>query len=124
MLIVLFAFFLFFAVFADGFLVALAAEWLILLRLAQQHPLVVLHLAMTDVGQRSASHADGVHLRHIVGNGAESRHRAERHPPEVHIQTCHDDADASVGQLVAYVDDAHVEELSLVDANYIDVARQ
>ena len=44
--------------------------------------------------------------------------------PEVHIQTCHDDADTSVGQLVAYVDDAHVEELSLVDANYVDVARQ
>ena len=59
-----------------------------------------------------------MNLHDIVGDGHEGWHRAERHPLVVHVEACHDDTHAIVGQIVAHVDYAIVEELCLVDAKW------
>ena len=65
-----------------------------------------------------------MHLGHLVGYGTEGRHRSEGHTLEVHVKSGHDDADTMIGQGVAHLDDAVVEELCLVDANHVDVVGQ
>ena len=62
-----------------------------------------------------------MHLGHLVGHGTQRRDWAEGHSLEVHVQSGDDDAHAAVGQLVAHVDQALVEELGLVDAHHVDV---
>jgi len=105
----------------DGLLVAVAAKRLVLMGLTQQHPLVVFHSAVTDVGQVAALDADGVYLGDIVGNGAEGWHGTEGDSLEVHVEAGNDDADTTIGQFVADVDQPHVEELRLVDAHHVDI---
>ena len=63
-----------------------------------------------------------MHLGHFVGNGAQGGDGTERNAPEVHVESGHDDAHATIGQFVAYVDKPFVEELCLVDAHHVDVA--
>ena len=46
---------------------------------------------------------------------------AERTPLEVHVEASHDDPHATEGQFVAYLYQAVVEELCLIDAHYVDV---
>ena len=91
---------------------------------AEQYAAVVVDNAMADVGQVSAFHADGVNLGHVVGDGTKCRHGTEGRAAEVHVQSGDDDADAPIGQFVAYVGQSHVEELRFVDAHHVDVRRQ
>ena len=65
--------------------------------------------------------ADSVGLIDIFGDSHESRHRTERYTLEVHVQTCHNDADTAFSQLAAYIDDTHVEELRFVNTDYVDI---
>ena len=104
--------------------VAFAAKRLVFALLSEHHSLVVGYETVADVGQRAASYADGVHLRHLVCYGAECRYGAERHAAEVHVEPRHDDADAPVGKFVAHGDQPLVEKLRLVDAHNLDVGRQ
>lgn len=103
------------------FLVALAAERLILGLFADEHLVLVVHKTMTHVGERSALHADGVHLRHFVGYGAQSRYRAEGSALEVHVKAGYYHAHAVVGKLVAHRYEVHAEELRLVYAHHVEV---
>ena len=63
-------------------------------------------------------------LRHIVGDGTEGGHRAERDAFVVHVESCDDHTDASVGQFVTHLHESHVEELGFVDAHHIAVRRE
>ena len=92
---------------------------LILLQFAQHHLLVAGHNAVTDMGKIAAADTDGVYLRDIFGNGAQSRHRPERHTFEIHIEPGNDDALAPIGQSVAYLHQPFVEKLRLVYAYHI-----
>ena len=74
---------------------------------------------MADVGQGSATHADGMDLRHLVGNSTQLWHRTKRHALEVEVKSGHDDTDASACQFIAYLHDMLVEELCLVNAHYV-----
>ena len=76
---------------------------------------------MADVCQVAATHADGMHFGHFVGDGAEGRHRSEGHALEVHVESCHDDAHATVGKFVTHFGQPVVEELRLVDTHHVDV---
>ena len=53
----------------DSLLVAVAAEWLIFVLLAEKHTLVVLYQSVAYVCQGTALHADSMHLGHLVGDG-------------------------------------------------------
>ena len=59
-------------VFLKRLAVTFAAERLIFGLLAEHHTLLVVHETVADVGQRAASYADGMHLSHFVGNGAQA----------------------------------------------------
>ncbi len=67
---------------------------------------------------------DGVRLIDIVRHRHQSRHGTKRHPLEVHIKTRHDDTHATCRQLVADIDNAHIEKLRLVDTHHLDIIRQ
>ena len=88
----------------ESFLVAFAAERLIFGCLAQQYTLVVGHETVADISQVAAFHADGMHLGHIVGNGAEAGNGTEWNAFEVHVESCNNDAHTAVGQCL---DDFH-----------------
>ena len=108
----------------DSLLVAVAAEWLIFVLLAQKHTLVVLHQSVAYVCQGTALHADGMHLGYLVGDGTESRNRTEGNSLEVHVEARHDDAYAAVGEFIADLHQTIVQELGLVDTDHVDVGSQ
>ena len=99
--------------------IALPAEWFVFSGLAQQYPFLILYSAMGESGQFAALHTNGMHLGHLVGNGAQGRHRAERTPPKIHIQPCHDDPHSIVCQLIAHIHQAVVKKLGLVYAHHV-----
>ena len=103
-------------------LVAVAAEGLVLVSLAQKDALVVLYGAVAEVCQVAAAYADGMYLGDVVGNGTECWHGAEGNALVVHVESCDDDAHTSVCQLVADVDESFIEELRFVNAHDVDVA--
>ena len=80
-----------------------------------------MHQSVADVSQRTAPYADGVHLHHVVGNGAESGHRSERLSLEVHVQSGYYDANIVVGKFVADIHKVVAEELRFVYANDVNV---
>lgn len=96
-------------VFLKRLAVTFAAERFIFGLLAEHHALLVVHETVADVGQRAASYADGMHLSHFVGNGAQGGYGAEGHALEVHVESGHDDAYALVGKFVAYGHESVVE---------------
>ena len=116
--------FRFFLLFQDSFLVTLATQRLIFGLLAKHDALVAAHDAVTQIGEVATLHADGMHLRDIVGNGTESRNGTEGHTLEVHVQASDDYPYPTVRQLVAHVNQSVVKKLSLVNAHHVDVARQ
>ena len=65
-----------------------------------------------------------MNFQHVVGDGQQLRHRTERHAFEIQVQTSHYHTDTIVCQLVAHIDYAIVEKLSLINSNHIAVARQ
>ena len=92
--------------------------------LTEEHPLVVVDEAVTYICQGAAAHADGVDLRHLVGDGEQVGYRSEGLAEIVHVETGDDDAHTAVGELVAYVGKAIVEKLCLVDAHNVDIAAE
>ena len=89
------------------------------MQFAEHHLFVSLHDAVTDMGKIAAADTDGVYLRDIFGNGAQSRHRTERHTFEIHVEPGNDDALAPIGQSVAHLHQPFVEKLRLVYAYHI-----
>ena len=81
--------------------------------------LVIVNQAVADVCQRAATHADGMHFCHIVGYGAQRRHRTERHAFEVHVKSGDDHPDTPVGEFIAHAREVIVEKLCLIDAYLI-----
>lgn len=65
-----------------------------------------------------------MHLGHFVGNGTEGWYGTEGNASVIHIEAGHDDAYATIGQLVAYLNKAFVEELCFVNTYHVDVAGQ
>lgn len=92
----------------------MAADRLVRILLAEHDQLVVRGQAVRMVRQIAAADAYRMYLRNIFGRGHKSRHRPERFPRVVHVQTGHDDTHPVVGQLTADIDDARIEELRLV----------
>ena len=77
---------------------------------------------MGIVGRVAALDADGVDFRDILGHCHKGGHGAERLAAEIGIQAGYDYPDAHAGELLHYVDYAHVEELGLVDADHVNVS--
>ena len=50
-------------------IIALPAQRLIFGLFAYEHLFVIMNKAVAYVGQCAAPHADGMHLRHLIGNG-------------------------------------------------------
>src|SRR5258706_11773385 len=73
--------------------------------------------ALRVMRRTPATNADRMHLRDILGNREQGRHRSEWTPHVILIESGGDDADASVGELHADIDDARIEELDLIDAD-------
>lgn len=109
------------ALLLQGFLITLAAERLILILFSQEHPLVVVDQSVADISQCTALDADGMHLGHFIGDGAQGWHWSEGQAFEVHIKSCHDDSYAPIGKLVAYISKSVVQKLSLVDTHHVNV---
>ena len=59
--------------------------------------------SVAHVSQGSAFYADGMNLGHIISNGAEGWDWSERNTLEVHVETCNNHTDATVGKLIAYI---------------------
>ena len=74
---------------------------------------------MAHVSQRAALHADGMHLRHFVGNGAQGGDRAEGDSFVVHVKSGNDNPHPIVRQPVADLCQSFVQKLCLVDADDI-----
>ena len=106
------------------FLEAATAEWFVGLRFAEEYLTIRSYRTVAEGSEVAASYADSVCLEDLVSNSHEGRHRTERYALIVHVETCYDNAYAAAGQLTAYIDDTHVEELCLVDAYYLYVFRQ
>src|SRR5438445_7122889 len=64
-----------------------------------------------------AHHADRLELVDDLGDAHEDWHRTERQAPEIDVGACENDAHSPVGQPVRQIDDAVVQELSLVDGD-------
>ena len=79
---------------------------------------------MTHIGQCAALYTYGMHLGYLVGNGTEGRNWPERNPFEVHVKPCNDDADATVCQFIAHINEIVIKELSLVNAYNVNVGCQ
>ena len=105
-------------------MIALPAQGFVFVFLAQQHSLVVVYQTVADVGQGATTNTDGVHLCHLVCNGAKARNGAKGVSAIVHVQPGYNHAYAVVGQLVADVYKSVVKKLSFVDADNFDVGRQ
>src|SRR5690606_10312670 len=101
--------------------VAAAATGLVRFFLAEHDLLGSVFLAEGKACRRPAAYANGIYLHHVFGNGHESGQRAERPPLVVHIQTGYNYARASIGQLVANLGESVVEELCLVDGDYLGI---
>lgn len=86
--------------------------------------MVVAHQTVADIGQGSATHTDGMDLQDLIGNGTETRYRTERLPFVVHVKTGDNNTDTFVGELVADLYEAIVEELRFVDTHHVDIFRQ
>ena len=106
---------------SQSFVIALATEGFVTVRFAQEDAFFRGHQTMADVCQVSALHAYGMGLVYIIGNRHECRHRTERYAFEVHIQTGTYDTYTAVCQLLAYIHNAHVEELRLVNTHYVNI---
>ena len=65
-----------------------------------------------------------MNLGHLVGDGTESRNRTEGNTLEVHIQSCHDDSHATVGEFVANLHEPIVQELGFIDTHHVDIRSQ
>ena len=65
---------------------------------------------------------NSVYFGNLVGNGTKGRHGAEGNSLEIHVEPCDDDPNATIGQLIAYINQSHVKELGFVNAYHIDVA--
>ena len=76
---------------------------------------------MGEGGERAALDADGVDLLDVLRHGHQARHRAEGLAEIVHVEACHDDAHAAVGEGLADFDERAVEELGLVHAHDLDL---
>lgn len=74
--------------------VTVAAQRFVLGFLAEEHLLVHIDKAVAYVCQRTAPHTDGMYLAHLVGNGQQAWHGAERLALEVEVQAGHNDSDA------------------------------
>ena len=68
-------------------LVTIPAKRFILHFLTEQYPAVVMHQTVADIGQCSAFHTDGMHLSHVVGNGAKCGNWAKRSRPAMMTRT-------------------------------------
>lgn len=106
---------------SDSFLVTVAAEWFVAVRLAEEHTFLIGYQTVADVCQIATVHADGVGLIHIFGYRHQCGHRSEGYPFEVHIQTGDDDAYAAFRQFGADLYDTHIEELRFVNTHDIDI---
>ena len=60
-----------------------------------------------------------MHFRDVFGYGAEGRHGAEGLTLEVHVEPCHDDALARIGQLIADIHQTAIEKLCFINAHHI-----
>ena len=102
----------------------MSAQGFVFLHLAKHHTLLSFHNAMAHVSQRTALNTNGMHLCYVVGNGAQCRHRTERHTFKVHVKACNDNANASVGQFVANGHQPLIHKLRLINAHHVDVCRK
>ena len=75
------------------------------------------------VGKVAALHADGVHFLYIFGNRHKRWHRSERLALKIHVKSCDDYSHAPAGELLAYIYDVVLEELSFVYTYYLDIIR-
>ena len=79
---------------------------------------------MTDISQVATAHTDGMNLCHLIGNGAKSWHRTERHTFVVHVKTGNDNTYTAIGKLITDINESHVKKLCLVNTDNIYVACQ
>jgi hypothetical protein len=96
---------------------AAPAARLVRLDAADQHRGRLGDEALRSARGRAADRADGVHLGHLFRDGHELGHRREGAPQVVLVEARRDDAHAAVGEPLAHLDDAAVEELRLVDGD-------
>jgi len=105
-------------------LVAAAAARLVEIDAADDHASGAALLAIGAVGGPPAHHADGERLGDVLGDGEQVRHGLEGAPRVVLIEAGDDDALAAPRQPLAHPDQVGPEELALVDADDLGVARE
>ena len=104
--------------------VALAAEWLVFVLFAEEDSFFAVDEAVGYVGLSTALDTDGMDFGHVVGYRHEGWHGPEWDAFEVHVETGGNDADALVGELVAYIGQGVIEELCFVDADDVAVCSE
>ena len=76
---------------------------------------------MGDISKATTSYTNGMDFRHLVSNGTEVGHRTKRNAFEIHVQSGNDNANASASKFIADIDQAMIKELSLINANDLNV---
>ncbi len=69
---------------------------------------------LRPAGRRAANDADRGELIHLFGLRQKQRHGAKRFSPKIHVQSGDDDANSTVGQLIADSSHLPVEELDFI----------
>jgi hypothetical protein len=80
--------------------------------------------ALGTAGWGATDHADGLKLLDLLGFGHKQGHGPKGLPAKVHVQPGQNDPHTRFGQLVAYLGQLPVEELSLVHRYYGGVRLQ
>ena len=78
-------------------------------RIAHFHLRVSARHALRVMRGAAAAHANGMHLRDFLRDREERRHRTERPPHVILIETGSDDPNAGISELHADFDDAGIE---------------
>ena len=110
--------------FSEGFVVAFAAEGLVDVFFTEDDEFLAGGKTVAVIGEVAAAYADGMDFLYIFRNGHQPGHRTERLAEIVGVQAGDDDADATIGEGLAYLHDAFIEKLGFVDADHLHVRRE
>jgi hypothetical protein len=103
---------------------ASSAERFVNIGLTKYHKLFGIGETMRKLSQIAAFNANGVNFGNIFGACHNLGNWAKRLTLKVHIEPSNNNPDTLIGQLIAYINQIIIEELSLINAHNINIRNQ
>jgi len=102
----------------------MAAAGLVALFFSEQDLGVIGNFAIGIHGWASTANTNGVYLCHMLCNGHQSRHRAERLAGKIHVQSGNNNTDPFIRQGIADFRQIVIEELRLIYPDDLRIGAQ